>query len=548
MTNTRMVRMPTRAAQACMGFSIFIGALFATSCRDATVAVSPVASLELTPPTASVRAGATVTLVARPLDANGNVVDVRTIVYSSSNRSIATVSTTGVVTALTPGEARIAASVFGKSATAVITVTARPVASVVVTPATVSMRVGVSAPLQALTLDVEGVTLTGRAIVWASSNTTVATVNAQGAVTGVTPGAATVTATSEGRTGQAAVTVTVPPVQTVTVTPALDTLGIGTERAYVAVLRDAANAILTGRALVWSSGNVAVASVSSIGVVTALSPGTSTISASSEGRVGTATIVVLARLASAVILTPSSTTLIVGATQLLATQITDAQGNLLSGRPVSYASDAPAVASVSAGGLVTALAPGTARITATSEGKSGTATILVIPIPVASVQVTPTTATLLIGESRPLTVVARSASGAVLTGRVVTWTSGAPSVASVSTSGVVTGLSPGVAIVLASIDGVTATSTVTVNLPNIATIVVTPADPAIPVLGSVQLTATLRDGAGTVLTGRAVTWTSADENIAFVSSSGLVVGFRLGTVRITATSEGVSAFTLVTVR
>jgi uncharacterized protein YjdB len=538
----------TRRARTYLAGCVLGGAVALGSCAEPTVATNTVASIELTPPTASVRAGATVTISARPLDVNGTVVDARNVAWSSSNTTIAIVSSTGVVTAMAPGEARISASVQGKSATATITVTARVVASVVVTPPTISMRVGVSTPLQAQTLDAEGVPLTNRVVAWTTSDAAVAIVNAQGSVTAVSPGAATISATSEGKTGQAAVTVTVAPVQTVTVSPALDTLGIGTERAHTAVLRDAANVVLSGRALVWSSSNVAVASVSSVGVVSGLTAGTTTISASSEGRVGTATVVVLERLASTVILTPSSATLIVGATQTLGTQVTDALGNLLVGRPVGFSSDAPAVASVNAAGVVTALTAGTAHITATSEGKSGSATIVVIPVPVASVQITPSSASLLPGATQTLTAVARSAGGAVLSGRAVTWTSGAPGVATVSASGVVTAIAPGVAIVIAIIDGVTATSTITVALPTIASVSLTPLDPSIAVLASVQLTAVPRDALANALAGRLITWTSADESIAFVSSTGLVVGFKLGTVRITATSEGVSASTLVTVR
>jgi len=314
------------------------------------------------------------------------------------------------------------------------------------------------------------------------------------------------------------------------------------------VLRDASGAILTGRALAWSSSAVGIASVSSTGVVTGVSPGSAIISATSEGRVGTATVVVLQRLASSVTLTPGSGTLVVGATQALDAQITDAQGNLLTNRPITFTSDAPAVASVSAAGLVTALAPGTARITASSEGKSGTATFQVIPVPVATVQVTPATLALLPGATAQLTAVARSASNTVLTGRTVTWTSGAPSVVSVSASGLVTAVGPGIALVFAVIDGVAASTTVTVSLPVIASLTITPQDPVIAPLASVQLVATPRDASGAALTGRTITWSSADESTAFVSSSGQVVGFKLGTVRITATSEGVSASTLVTVR
>ena len=542
--------------QCVIGYRFVIGALCTIgsmttimSCNQAAVVeTSLVASIDLTPPTASVRAGSTVALSAKPKDLAGATIDVRPLVWSSSNKAVATVSSSGVVTALTPGSARIAVSAFGKSATATITVTARDVASVVVTPATISMRVSVSAPLQAQTLDAEGTALAGRVVTWASSNTSIATVSSTGSVTGISAGAATITASSEGRSGQAAVTVTLPPVQTVTVSPAVDTLGVGTERQHTAVLRDASNAVLAGRALAWSSSNVAIATVSSTGNVTALAQGTTTVSATSEGRVGTATVVVLARLASTVTLTPGSNTLVEGATQQLTTQITDPQGNLLTDRPITFSSDATAVATVSSTGLITAVAPGSARITATSEGKSGTAMVQVIPVPVATVQVTPPSVSMVTGTTQTLTAIARSASGAVLNGRTVTWTSGAPSVASVGTTGVVTGVGPGIALILAAVDGVTATSTVTVVLPTITTITLSPLTPSIAISGSVQMTATLRDLNGAALSGRIITWASDDESIAFVSSSGLVVGFKLGTSRITATSEGVSASTIVTVR
>ena len=535
-----------RAARALMASAVLAAATL--SCSDATIEPVPVATITITPPTTSVRAGTPVTLVARPQNSSGAVVSVRTIVWSSNNTSVATVSANGVVSTLAPGEARIAASAFGKSATATITVTPRVVASVTVAPASVSMRVGVSTPLAAQTLDVDGVALTGRAVVWSSGNTAVATVNAQGVVTGVSPGAATITATSEGRSGQAAVTVTVPPVQTVTVNPARDTLAVGTTRNLAVVLRDANNTVLTGRTVSWVSSNAAVATVSSTGVVNAISPGTVTVTATSEGRNGSATIVVLARLASAVVLSPATVTLVAGNTQLLTAQITDDQGNLITNRPVTYTSNQPAVATVSAAGLVTAVSIGTATISATSEGKVGTATITVIAVPVATVQITPATATVQTGATRALVATARDASGATINGRVVQWTSGAPSIASVSASGVVTGLSPGVALILAAVDGVTTTATITVILPPVASIVISPADPVIPLLGSVQLSASVRDAAGGVLAGRVVTWSSADESVAFVSSTGLVVSFKVGTVRITATSEGVSASTLITVR
>ncbi|MBY0490952.1 MAG: Ig-like domain-containing protein [Gemmatimonadaceae bacterium] len=531
-----------------LSLSVLFAATLAACTQDSTTTPIPVASIALTPENASVSAGATVPLSATLKDAAGQVVTGQPITWSSNNTAVATVSRSGVVTTLSPGSARIAASSFGKSATATITVTAKPVAAVVLSPASVSMQVGTTSLLQARPVDADGATLTGRSVAWSSSNTAVATVSQTGTITALSPGATTITATSEGRSAQSAVTVTLPAVNSVTVTPTRDTIGVGTERQLTAVLRDAAGNALTGRVLTWGSSNVAVASVSSTGLVVGVAPGTVTITGTSEGRVGSATIVVLARLASAVILTPGSGTLVVGTTQPLTTQITDALGNLLTDRPVSYASDAPAVASVSATGVVTALSAGTARITATSEGKSGTATFTVIPIPVARVDITPTPVVLLPGGIQQLTAVARSASGAILTGRTVTWVSGAPSVVTVSSTGVLTAAGNGVAVVLALVDDVAGSVTVTVGPPAIASITISPASPSVSVNTSLQLTATLRDASGNALAGRSITWTSADESIAFVSSTGQVLGLKPGTVRITATSEGVSASTVLTVR
>jgi hypothetical protein len=96
------------------------------------------------------------------------------------------------------------------------------------------------------------------------------------------------------------------------------------------------------------------------------------------------------------------------------------------------------VASVSTTGVVTAVAPGSATITATVEGINATAAITVSNVPVAAVSVTPATASLTVGGTHQLTAGARDAAGNVLTGRAVTWSSSASSVASVSTTGITT--------------------------------------------------------------------------------------------------------------
>jgi len=522
------------------GSAIVLFAAIAMSCADPSpTEPSAISAIELTAPAQSVRAGSTLTMSVKLTDIAGKPLDNVAIYWSSSNVSVASVSSTGVVTANAVGQVTIAATALGKSATKPITILDREVAAVQIAPASVSVRIGTTFGLAAQTIDAEGSALTGRAIAWSSSNTAIATVNNQGTVTGVAAGAATITATSEGKSGTAAVTVTLNPVATITLAPGSDTLGVGTDAPFSATLRDAGGLVLTNRVIAWNSSNVQVATVSSTGVVTALSPGAAVVSAVSEGRVGTAAVLVLARLASTVTLTPSSANIIVGTTVQLASQITDPAGNILIGRPISYSSDNTAIASVNANGLVSALTPGAVKITAFSEGKTGTANIVVSPLPVAAVQITPSVATVLMGATRQLNWEALSTTGSVLPGRSITWTSGAPSVASVSTSGVVTPIAPGVALIVGVVEGVAGFSTITVQLPAIASVTITGGVTSIAVGERVQLVATVRDNGGATLSNRVVTWTTTNENLAFVSSTGAVVGVASGFVTITATSEGV---------
>jgi uncharacterized protein YjdB len=158
-------------------------------------------------------------LQATVKDARGNVLSDRAVYWQVRDTSIARVSATGVVTGRKPGTVQVAASSEGKFAIASVTVLPAAVASVVVLPAQAQLTIGATAQLRAVTYDSVGGVLTGRAVIWASSNQSVATVNGDGLVTALATGTATITATSEGKTGTGAVTVSPVPVATVTVTP-----------------------------------------------------------------------------------------------------------------------------------------------------------------------------------------------------------------------------------------------------------------------------------------------------------------------------------------
>jgi hypothetical protein len=113
--------------------------------------------------------------------------------------------------------------------------------------------------------------------------------------------------------------------------------------------------------------------------------------------------------------------------------------------------------------MVTAVAAGTAMITATSEGQSGTASVTVTDGVVVSVDVTPSSASVFVGASVQLTATGRDASGNEVPGQTASWSSSDNSVASVNGAGLVAGNAAGTATITATINGVPGSAGVTVE-------------------------------------------------------------------------------------
>jgi uncharacterized protein YjdB len=347
-----------------------------------TITLAPVAAVGVAPSSATIVTGATLQLQPTLTDSAGNVLTGRTITWSSNNGPVATVSSSGLVTAAGTGSATITATSEGQSGTAGITVTTVPVASVTVAPATLSLQTGQTGQLTATPKDANGNSLSGRVVTWSSNNTSVATVNGSGLVTaGATSGSATITATSEGQSGTATANVTFIPVASVTVSPASASPQVGQTTQLTATPKDASGNPLSGRAVTWSSNNTTVATVNGTGLVSAKAAGSATITATSEGQSGTASITVTQVPVATVTVSPASASVQVGSTVQLSATTKDANGNILTGRTVTWSSSDTTIAKVGGTGLVTGQGAGSATITATSEGKSGSAAITVTAQP-----------------------------------------------------------------------------------------------------------------------------------------------------------------------
>jgi uncharacterized protein YjdB len=350
--------------------------------------------------------GETLSAVATLRDHTGLSISGQPITWSLSNPAVASITSSGnnaQITTLAAGETVVTATSSGHSGGAALTVdpvASVPVASTSVELAANSLNPGQTTQATATTRDASNTVLTGRVVSWSSSNQGVATVSESGLVAAIATGTAQITATSEGRSGSAALTVasaspsTPAPVASVAVALSSASIAVGQTTNATATLRDASGNTLTGRSITWSSSNTGVATVNSSGVATAVGAGSANIVATSEGQSGSAALTVTApppAPVASVTVSPASPRVQVGLTVQLSAVTRDANGNILTGRAITWSSGSPAVATVSGSGLVTTLVVGNANITATSGGVSGTAALTVTAVPPAGVSPEPGT-------------------------------------------------------------------------------------------------------------------------------------------------------------
>ena len=161
------------------------------------------------------------------------------------------------------------------------------VTTIVVTSPGGPLQVGGTVALAAEVRDQNGAAIPGKTLTWSSANAAVATVSGAGVVTGTGAGTTTISASVDSKSGSATVSVTQVPVFTVTITPPAAPPVAGETTPLSAVLRDRNGNELLGRPVSWSSSASLVATMDAAGRLIAASPGTTTITALSEGVTGT---------------------------------------------------------------------------------------------------------------------------------------------------------------------------------------------------------------------------------------------------------------------
>lgn len=532
---------------------------------SASVKVNDVITYDLVvaPETATVNWNETVSLKAtyRTLT-NGSVTSTQDVTssaqWTTSSSSVATVSA-GVVTGVSGGKATITAKYSGKSDTASITVNDVYDYELEVTPSSASIDYGEQVSLTATYCTVvNGVRTTSsdvtRSATWKSSNSSVASVSG-GTVTGEDGGSATVTATYQGCSDTASISVRDVTTYEVEVTPASavvnwdETVSLrATEHTVVNGERTSSIDITSSA--IWSTADGSVATVLK-GVVTGVSGGTVNITAKYGDESDYAVITVRDVTTHEFEVTPSSASIDYGEqVSLTATYWTVVNGVRTTQSDVtSYAtwkSDDYTVASVS-GGTVTGEGGGSATVTATYDGLSDSALITVRNVTTYELEVTPSTATLYWNETVSLKALYHTlVNGSRTTYRDVTssasWSSGNSSVATVS-SGIVTGRSAGSARITASYQGESDYATVTVKDVVTYRLEVTPESATVHSGGTVMFAAmyyTVTNGVSD--SGRRVsslaTWSVVSGSSYASLSSYTATGLKPGTAVIRASYNG----------
>lgn len=261
----------------------------------------------------------------------------------------------------------------------------------------------------------------------------------------------------------------VPTVSSVRITLAQSTLAPGQTTQATVVATSADGKVVSGL-VDFSSQNPSVATVSSKGVVTALTAGVVLIQATVASRAASATVTVKSPVSPVAVVAVAldSTSLAIGHSAKASATAKDSAGNVITGQTVTWASLSPTVATVSSTGTVMAVAAGSATIQGTISGTSGSASLTVVQVsasPVATVAVAIDSTTLLVGHVAQALATARDASGSTIAAPTVTWTSLAPGVATISSSGAVTAVAEGSAVIRATVSGIAGTDSLLVVVP-----------------------------------------------------------------------------------
>lgn len=509
-----------------------------------------VGSVSIAPRDTTVRVGDVFAMQASAVTGAGAPLPSASLNFTSRDPARLAVSATGQVTALDVVQGAwvvVATANSRKDSTRVTVVPARTLTRLDAGPDRAFTALGDSVELAVRALDQDDVEMPGIAYSFATTNVSVASVRPDGVVRAEGPGSALVVVSSGALRDTVAVTVTQLPAS-LTISPAsLTFTSLLVQETMEALVLDANGNMIPGATVEWSSTAPGIASVTASGAVQAVSNGTASIVARAGPAADTATVTVSQQPKVVEIGADSVVMTAVGVDTTLAAIVRDSTGHSITGAVVAWSSSDPAVATVTAEGVVRSQGAGAARVVATSGAAADTITVHVRPVP-AAIVATPDSSTLTaLGATATLGAVVNDAQGNPIAGAVVSWTSAAPGVATVSVSGVVNAVGTGRAAIVASHGAFTDTVQVVVRQ-DPAFVVASPDSLLLTAIGATAVAAAVvKDANGNVIPGATPTWSSAAPAIATVAVDGTVTAKAAGTARVIAASGTLRDTVVVTV-
>lgn len=458
----------------------------------------------------------------------------KTIVWKSSDESIAIVSSDGTVTAVSVGTARISATCGTVSATCKLKVNPVTATTIFINVPDMEVYVGDKVMLSAkITPD----NTTDKSVIWTCMTPDIATINSQsGELTAIAPGVAKIMAACGTVTDMA--TITVKPILATSVTISTEdmTLVVGETGTLTATVRPEGT---TDKTVTWGSDNDAIATVAADGTVTAVSVGVANITAKCNDVSATCKVTVNPVIASAITLNAQNLTILIGQTEkLTATVLPESTSD----KTVTWASDNEAIATVAADGTVTGVSVGVANITAKCGDVSATCKVTVNPVPAATVTINVPDTKIYVGDKLTLSAMVVPDN---TTDKTLIWTCSTPEIATINAqTGELTAIAPGEARIKATCGEATGMATVTI-IPVPATSVTISTDDITLFVGQTgKLTATVFPEN---TTDKNIVWESDNDAIATVTSDGTVTAVSIGVTNITATCGDVTSTCKVTV-
>ncbi len=506
--------------------------------KDYTIVVTPEKGISLNKSTSTLWVDDTdnLTVTYIPEDSSS---EQGTISWESDNPTVASVDNNGKVTALSKGIATITAttSTSGKTASCEVTVK-QPYTEISLNKTSITMD---KSTTEKLTVETVPETADESAeIQYNSSDNHVVTVSDDGTITAVGTGTATITVTmttsSTGKTFTATCDVTV---QAHIENIVIENGDIELYKGQTEELEVSFNPteFVESKALTWESSNenVAVVTQDDQGntIVQAIAPGNAVIKATTVNGIYDEIVVTVPEVKiDTLILNKKSTSIEKGETETLVATILPE--NTTDDTTITWESEDSSIATVDENGVVTAVSPGTTKIIATTTSGLSVECEVTVTCTLESISLNSESESIIVNGNRNTVqlTVNKEPEDADPSIDDVVWTSENESVATVDENGVVTAVSPGTAIITATLDGKTATCTITVDV-ELESVTIENQDKVLELLKkqSAKLEVIINPENTTI--EPTATWTSSDESVATVNENGLVTAVGIGSATIT---------------